>query len=179
MCPVWELVVVSSSPGIIVLPVSLILLPVSFAFNSLVMLSTFCNSDSMVFLLEANYKWTKNYINFPIYHRSLTLFLSKSITLSFSCIATLVVRMSCAMSLILSAVCSFCCHLDLVFRMSSHGVGFQDALCWTSARGAGAGRTWGGEIEFSIGISDGLVVRGLPSHPTPDFGTLYTPLHLR
>ena len=22
-------------------------------------------------------------------------------------------------------------------------------------------------------------VRGLPSHPTPDFGTLYTPLHLR
>ena len=24
-----------------------------------------------------------------------------------------------------------------------------------------------------------VAVRGLPSHPTPDFGTLYTPLHLR
>ena len=24
-----------------------------------------------------------------------------------------------------------------------------------------------------------VIVRGLPSHPTPDFSTLYTPLHLR
>ena len=40
-----------------------------------------------------------------------------------------------------------------------------------------AQREWTEKDHHSL--ERGVDVRGLPSHPTPDFSTLYTPLHLR